>query len=323
VEASLRRPGQDAALHSVITDAASLRAAMNWADTRGDQLAALRIASAVPIGLVSERRQLITSLLERLGSGVEPWFAGHAHSALGGLAFEQGDWVASSMSHATSREHFLLAGSARNAAWAAYFGVTAAWGAGDLTAADALVRQAIDGFSDADDAMGLGSALSDAALLTTDLDDAERLAAEADDLLRATGSPTSIAHNVEGRGIIAYDRGQLADAAAFVAEAVELFARFGNRGCSAHALESAAVIVGQAGQHETATELLGAADELRRSSGAAHKPWEIRARHGNIEDRIAPLSPGAREDALSTGRQHTLESAARVALDALSAAARG
>jgi predicted ATPase len=75
VEVSLRRPEQDAALQSVSTDAVTLRAAMNWAETRGDELAALRIASAVPIGLIGERRQIITSLLERAGSGIEPWFA--------------------------------------------------------------------------------------------------------------------------------------------------------------------------------------------------------------------------------------------------------
>ena len=66
---------------------------------------------------------------------------------------------------------------------------TPAWGTGDLTKADALVRQAIDGFRSDGDTMGLGYALSDAALLTTDLDEAQRLAAEADELLRATGSP--------------------------------------------------------------------------------------------------------------------------------------
>ena len=93
-------------------------------------------------------------------------------------------------------------------------------------------------------------------------------------------------------------------------------------GCCAHALESAAVIVGEAGQPETATELLGAAEELRRSSGAAHKPHEIRARHPDLEDRIGPLSPAAHQAALAAGRQHTLESAARAALDALSIAGR-
>jgi non-specific serine/threonine protein kinase len=319
VEVSLRRPAQDAALQSVIADSVSLRAAMDWAITRGEHVAALRIAAAVPIGFVGERRQLITSLLEQLGSGVEPLFAGHAYSALGAIAIEQGDWSAASEFQATAAEQFRLAGSARNVAWARYFGVVAAWGAGDLARADALVRQAIDGFRTDDDAMGLGNALSEAALLTRDLDEAKRLAAEADEVLRATGSPLSIAHNMEGRGIIAYDRGELADAAAFVAEAVEVYRRFDSPGCSAHALESAAVIVGQAGRPETAAELLGAADELRRNSGAGHKPWEIRARHGDIEDRIATASPAAHEAALAAGRQHTLESAARVALDALSA----
>ncbi len=110
VEDSLRRPEQDAALQSVTTDIVTFRAAMNWANSRGDLLAELRIASAMPIGLVGERRQIITSLLERLGSGVEPWFAGHALSALGNLAFEQGDWAASSEAHAASAEQFRLAG---------------------------------------------------------------------------------------------------------------------------------------------------------------------------------------------------------------------
>ena len=128
VEESLRRPEQEAALQSVITDAVTLRAAMNWAHSRGDLLAALRIASAVPIGLAGEQRQIITSLLERLGSGVEPRFVGHAYSAIGNLAFQQGDWAAASEAHAASTEQFRLAGSERNAAWATYFGVHAALG---------------------------------------------------------------------------------------------------------------------------------------------------------------------------------------------------
>jgi predicted ATPase/class 3 adenylate cyclase len=321
VEASLRRPAQDAALESVRADLVTLRAAMDWANRRGDLLAALRIASAVPIALVGERRQIITSLHERLGSRVEPWFVGNAYCALGNLAFEQGDWAASSESEAAAVEQFLLAGSARDTAWATYFGVYGAWGAGDMTKADALVWQALDGFRSDGDTMGLGYALSDAAVLTTDLDEAQQLVAEADELLRESGAPMGIAHTVEWRGIIAYDRGELADAAAYVAEAIEIFSSYGNVACCAHALDSAAVVVGRSGQLETATELLSAADEFRRRSGVSRKPWESRARYG-IEDHITPLSPVAHEAALTAGRQHTLESAALVALDALSTAAR-
>jgi hypothetical protein len=188
--------------------------------------------------------------------------------------------------------------------------------------ADALVREAMDRFRSDGDDMGLGNALADAALLTIDLDEAKRLAAEGDELVRTTGSPIGVAHTVEGRGIIAYDRDELAEAAAFVAEAIEIYRSYGNLGCCAHALESAAVIVGQAGHRETATELLGAAEALRRRSGASHKPFEIRARHTDIDDRVAPLSPAAREAALEAGREHTLESAAHAALDALATAAK-
>ena len=293
VEASLRRPAQDAALQSVSADAVTLRAAMNWADTRGDQLAALRIASAVPIGLVGERRQIIADLLARVGTAADGRVAGVAYMALGELAYDQGDWLAASEAITIAREHFVAAGSDRDAGWADLNGAYAAWGMGDVAEVDRLNSKAIAVFRKEADTLGLGYTLWVASLRTSDLDEAQRLAAEADELLRATGSPIGIAHNVEGRGIIAYDRDELADAAAFVAEAVELFARFGNLGCSAHALEAAAAVVGRSGRAEVATELLGAADELRRSSGVSHKPWEIRARHGDIEDRIAPLSPAA------------------------------
>ena len=281
----------------------------------------MRIASAVPIGLVSERRQIISALLERLEPGVDPWFVGNAYCVLGNLAFEQADWAASSECQAAAVEQFLLAGSARDAAWATYFGCIGAWGTGDLTKAEALVRQAVDGFRRDGDTMGLGYALGDAAVLATDLDEAHRLITESEGILRGSGAPMGLAHTVEWRGIIAYDRNELADAAAFVAEAIELFSRYGNVACCAHALDSAAVIVARDGQLVTANELLSAADEFRRETGVSLKPWESRARY-DIEEHIAPLSPVAHEAALTAGRQHTLESAARAALDVLSTAAR-
>jgi hypothetical protein len=169
--------------------------------------------------------------------------------------------------------------------------------------------------------MGLGYALGVAAGLTTDLDEAERLATEADELLRATGHPIGIAHTVEARATIAFDRGELSKASQFLAEAIEIYRTAGNLGCCAHALESAAVIVSQAGQPETAAKLLGAADQLRLRSGQGRKPG-LSTRDGGAENRIAPLDPTVREAAFSAGRQHTLESAARAALDALSTVAR-
>jgi hypothetical protein len=321
VEAAWRRPEIDAALQSVSADAVTLRAAMNWAETRGDQLAALRIASVVPIALTGERRQIIADLLARVGSAADGRIAGVAYMALGELANHQSDWLAASEAITIAREHFVAVGSDRNVGWADQEAAHAAWLMGDLPEVDRLNSKAIAVFRNEADTVGLGYTLWVASLRTSDLDEAQRMAAEADELLRAAESPMGIAHNVEGRGIIAYDKDEITDAAAFVAEAIELFARFDNPGCSAHALEAAAAVVGRHGRAEVATELLGAADELRRRSGVHHKPWEIRARHGDIEDRIAPLSPAARDAAFTAGRRHTLESAARAALDALSTVA--
>ena len=130
-----------------------------------------------------------------------------------------------------------------------------------------------------------------------------------------------IAHNVEGRGIIAYDRDELADAAAFVAEAVELFARFGNLGCCAHALESAAVIVGQTGQPRRRPNC--SAPPTSCGAAAARATSHVRSAHATATSMTASrpsLLPHARPRS-NAGRQHTLESAARAALDALAAVA--
>ena len=319
VEASLRRPAQDAALQSVSADVATLRAAMNWADTRGDQLAALRIASAVPIGLIGERRQIIADLLVRVGDAADGWVAGVAYSALGELASHQGDWLVASEALTIAREHFVAAGSDRDAGWADHERCARRMGHGRLTGGRSAELQAIAVFRKEADTLGLGYALWVASLRTSDLDEAQRLAAEADELLRATGSPMGIAHNVEGRGIIAYDRDELADAAAFVAEAVELFARFGNprvqrsraRGRRRHRRPKRP----RRGRNRAPRRRRRTPSPQRRGPQAMGDPRTPR-RHRR--PHRAPLSPAAREAALSAGRQHTLESAARAALDALS-----
>ena len=96
VEESWRRPAMDAALQSISADVATLRAAMNWANASGDQLAALRIASVVPIALTGERRQIIADLLVGVGNAADGRVAGVAYMALGELANHQSDWLAAS-----------------------------------------------------------------------------------------------------------------------------------------------------------------------------------------------------------------------------------
>ena len=166
--------------------------------------------------------------------------------------------------------------------------------------------------------MGLGYSLFIGSLRSADLAAAKEMAAEAYELLRGVGHPMGIAHCAEGRGIIAFESGELSGAAGLLTEAVNIFASYGNIGCTAHALEAAAVVIAAAGHADAGVpnELLTAADELRRQSGQGHRPWEIRARLGNLENRIATLDAAASPPA-PAGRDHSLPAAASLAVRAL------
>lgn len=162
--------------------------------------------------------------------------------------------------------------------------------------------------------MGLGYTLWVASLRSADLGAAMTMAAEADGLLRRAGVPMGVAHNAEGRGIIAFERGDLGQAASFLTEAIEAFAFYGNVGCVAHGLEAAAVVIAAAGPKDdnSAAELLAAADELRRRSGQGHRPWEIRARLPNLDDRIGAPSASP-VTAVDAKRRYTLSGASALA----------
>ena len=319
---AMRTPAQDDALRRATLDAATYRTAIHWAAEHDRPVAALRIVSLAPIiHHRGERRTAILECLqaaERLGP-IDHLAAGEAWAAIGNIAFEQADPPASLEANNRAFEHFRAAGRSRLAAWSKYLMVHSAWIAGELDEVDRCVAEAITEFRDEGDEMGLGYTLWVASLRSPDLDAASSMAEEADELLRKVGVPMGIADNVEGRGIIAYEQGHRAAAASFVSEAVQLFASYENLGCTAHALEAAAIVVGDTGgpASSVAVELVTAAEEFRALSGQGHRPWEIRARIGALEDHIAATSDEEYATARETGRQYDLSTAASVATQAL------
>jgi len=318
IEQVLRTPAMDRSLRAAAMDGVTHMAAATWAAEHERVVEALRIVGAIPLASAAERLPLLDSLLAR-APDVDDRARGFALAAIGNLAYERGEWARSTDANDRAAAHFHRAGLAAQAAWSRYLQVHSAWGAGDIDAVGSLVDQAVDGFRATGDQMGLGYALWVGALLSPDLDVGAAMALEADRLLRAADVPMGIAHNVEGRGLIDLDRGDLGAAAAHVAEAVRLFASFSNLGCSAHALEAAAVVIARVGSHATAGELFGAAEEFRTVSGQGHRPWEVRNRHGAVEDQL-DLSPDELALVWERGRQHTVASASDLALTALNSA---
>jgi predicted ATPase/class 3 adenylate cyclase len=317
LESVIRTPAMDDALRQAAIDAVTYRAAMQWATAHGREDAALRIASMVP--LTHHRGERRAEIVEKLSQArragqLDDAAAGHAWAAVSNIAFEANDWETSLPASIRAAERFQAARLPRLAAWAQYLHMHSAWGAGQLEEVDRLVTEAIAGFRAEHDDMGLGYSLWVASLRSADLAAATEMAAEADALLRRLGVPMGVAHNAEGRGIIAFERGDLGAAAGFISEAIGTFASYGNVGCTAHALEAAAVVIAAADvtDRNSAAQLLAAADHLRQRSGQGHRPWEIRARLADLDDRVVtPIAPA--ESAAHAGRQYDLSAASELA----------
>ena len=309
LERVMRTPAQDRVLATAALERANLRAAMEWAADRGDTVAALRLASAVPIGLNSERRTLIEDLLAQAGDGVPIPVRGQARLTLANLAFEQSDWAATVAAAAAARAAFEEVGDRVHGAWATYFVITGSWGAGDFATVDQLLSDVLAEFRDLDVDFGIAYTLWTASQRDSDPTAAAALAEEAERRFRALGSPMGLAHTVEGRGLIALDAGDLEGAVPFLGEAVELFSNAGNLGCTAHALEAVAVWASATGDAEAAAELVGAAETLRAASGQGHRPWEVRARLGVDFADEGDFDAGA----AARGRGHSVSSAAALA----------
>jgi tetratricopeptide (TPR) repeat protein len=319
LELVMRTPAMDDALRKAAINAVTYRAAMRWAASHEQEGAALRIAAMVPLS--HHRGERRAEILERLRQAhsagqLDDAAAGHAWAAVTHAAFEQSDWQAALQASARAVEHFQAAGLPRLTAWAQYFYVASAWGAGQLEEFNRLIGEAIGSFRREHDDMGLGYSLWLASLRSVDLDTAKDMAAEADELLRRVEVPMGVAHNVEGRGIIAFERGELDEAANFLTEAIQTFASYGNVGCTAHALEASAVVIGTASHNggSLALELLAAATQFRRQSGQGRRPWEIRARLGDLQDRIVTPNATAAHPPES---RYTLSVASTLAAQAL------
>jgi predicted ATPase/transcriptional regulator with XRE-family HTH domain len=322
LELVIRTPAMDEALRNAAINAVTYRAAMRWADSHREEGAALRIAALVPLSHHGwERRTEILEGLSRADRAgqLDDVVAGHSWTAIANLAFERSDWQESLQASSRAVEHFKAARLSRLTAWAEFFFLISAWGAGQPAEVDRLINDVIANFRRERDDMGLGWSLLVASLRSADLEAAEQMAAEADGLLRRVGVPMGVAHNLEGRGIIAFERGELNEAASLLTEAIQAFASYGNIGCTAHALEAAAVVIATAAHDgdSLAAQLLAAAEQFRQQSGQDHRPWEMRARLEPLKNRIVTPSATADAAAHALGRRYTLSVASMLATRAL------
>ena len=312
LEIDMRTPRQDATLLEASRERENLRAVYEHARTTGDLELALRIVTFAPVMSLRERGAAIGELLADSGSVLQSLRA-HALTSQAQCLFTTGQAQEGILAARTASEMFDAIGDRHHAVWARYFETFSSWGYRDDDSVRALAAQLLTDFRELQESLGLAYMLWVASQLEPDLGSADALSSEADALFRELGSPFGLAHNLEGRAIIAMRRNDMASAASWLIEALNLLSDPSHSGCTAHVLEGAASLLTQLERRPDAALLLGAAETLRLSSGHEHRPWELR----NRELAERSLAGDDLAEARNEGRALDSESAIRRAASML------
>jgi len=151
-----------------------------------------------------------------------------------------------------------------------------------------------------------------AVMLQPDPVEADRLGEQAEGELRSINSPFALAHCLEARALLELRLGRPDRAGPRLSEALSILSAAGNAGCTAHSLEAIAALAvtrkRDPGTLRLTAELLGAAEQLRISSGHQHRPWELAGQRAAVGALQGSLPAAVLDEAMLRGRGHTLVS---------------
>jgi non-specific serine/threonine protein kinase len=276
LQRDMRTPQQDASLAAADIERDNLRAVFEQARAAGENELALRIATFAPSMRMRERRDALDELLDTT-PGIDDSLRGHALTSYAQFSFGIGDWRSGRDAGERAAELFDKIGDRRLAAWARYFVGFATWGHVPDDEVRRLFEPALATFRELDQRLGIAYVVWVHSQLERDLDAALTQAAEAEAEFRSINAPFGLAHCLEGCARIRILRDEPADAVPFLREALGLL-EHGEPGCVAHLVEAVASVLTVWENYPEAATLLGAAEQLRATSGHAQRPWELRSR---------------------------------------------
>lgn len=314
LEIDMRTPRQDATLLASSNERDNLRAVYEQARDIGDLELALRIVVFAPVMSLRERGTAIGELLEDVVD-VSDSLRGHALTSQAQCLFNVGLAQEGIVAARTAAGLFEGIGDRRFAVWARYFEAFSSWGYRDDDEVRALVSRLLTDFRELEEPLGLAYMLWIASQLEPDVAAADALSGEADALFRELASPFGLAHNLEGRAIIALKHQDTTSAAPLLAEAMQLVSDPSHGGCAAHVLDAVAALLTQLDRRVDAALLLGAAESLRLNSGDAYRPWELRSRELAERTLASDDLDGARDEGRSLNLESALRRAARMLED--------
>jgi predicted ATPase/DNA-binding SARP family transcriptional activator len=316
-------PQQPAWLRRLETELGNLRAALRWSIERGDAATAVRLAGLLyPLwdehGHYREGRQWLDLALG-LDGAVPTAVRAAALDSAAGLAIIQGDLPAAALAAEEAAALSRKAGDSGGLARALTTSGLAEVYAGDTRRAMALLEESRHHARKAGDRGREGFALlflTVATLAEGDYRRTVQLSEETEAALRPSGDPEGLAWVMVLRAGALLRLGDRLTAAALLRDGVAGFQRLNHLWGLSIGLFVAGQVADDRGDHETATALLGAAEGLRESVGAALLPL-LRTWLDGVRDRArAALDPAAVERAWRRYRINPVGAAIQPAVDA-------
>jgi predicted ATPase/DNA-binding SARP family transcriptional activator len=313
LERDMRTERQDASLAAAVAERNSIRTALELQLSRGRYLDALRIVASVPLHTCVERMRLIDMLVTRVDTGGNDEVLGRAHLAAANTEFERAGYEASVRHAQLAAVYFDRLGDQRFVAWCSFQESFGLWGAGDIEGARTALEAARAGFERMDERIGLANTAWVAVMLQPDPVESDRLGEHAEGELRSIDSPFALAHCLEARALVELRLGRPDRAGPRLSEALTILAASGNAGCTAHSLEAIAALAVtrnlDRGLLGVTAELVGAAEQLRVSSGHQHRPWELEGKRAAVGALRESLAAEVLDEAMTRGRGHNLVTA--------------
>jgi len=323
VEPELTGPNAGVWLDLLESEHDNLRAALGWAQKRGEVETGLRLVAAVfrfwmVRGHLREGRTWVERLLALADTGAASGgIRARALRAAGVLALYQGDEAAAGSWLGQAVALGRAAGDPRTVANALSSLGVMALGQGDLEQAAAHLEESLALMRELSERRGVASVLTNLGIVFYSqggMERAETAFAEALAVARQVGDRDLAATNLANLSSAALRQNEVARAEALGREALALYWKLGDPRRCAVGLEGLASAAGMAGQGERAARLLGAAATMRAALGAPQPPQERADTEEAVAATRATLGETAWAAAFAAGQALTLEQAIAEAL---------
>ena len=323
-DAQMLSADADEAYAAVATEHDNLRAAIDWAEAKGDVRVELALALALRLfwrirGHIEEGRTRFERVVAQTVDA-EPALRAAARTHGAQFAYRQGDLATAKAWWEEALELFRALDEAGEIGRCLGELGSVALSEGHLERAQSLYEEAVELFERVNVPVRLAVVLANLAAIATmrgELDTASAYSARAAALQREVHDSDGLAVTLHNLARILMAQGRVEDGRAALRESMELARALDYREVLAYGLETSAELAFAGGDHEPAARLLGACDSAFEKLGVVMASEEAEGYARVLEQLRVRLDPGLVDELHAEGRAAPFEASVSSALETL------